>query len=246
MAIVQTITQTADPSDFCLPLESMGYSIRRYYIDAFFMSHIPGLEPTSVVLDLGGNKSQKRGAFNIGEFDLEVIYLNVSIEKKPDVRADALQLPFKDCSFDAVICAEVYEHLYKPDLALNEMYRVLKPGGKIFLTIPFLVAVHSDPHDYGRYTEMYWSKKLPECGFDNILIERQGLFYSTIVEHIKHYIHKIETRFLPKRWIVSILPSIQRWAIRRDQRPDSKDNGYLNNFTLGYGINAVKPGTDHI
>lgn len=49
---------------------------------------------------------------------------------------DAGRLPFADASFDAVICSEVLEHLPDVPLALSEIDRVLKPGGKFALSVP--------------------------------------------------------------------------------------------------------------
>src|SRR5579864_6406197 len=51
--------------------------------------------------------------------------------------ADAQQaLPFGDSQFEAVSCIEVIEHLDAPGALVDEIYRVLKPGGKLFLTTP--------------------------------------------------------------------------------------------------------------
>lgn len=43
---------------------------------------------------------------------------------------------YEDESFDVVICAEVLEHLYDPLLAVEEAFRVLKPGGRYLITVP--------------------------------------------------------------------------------------------------------------
>jgi 2-polyprenyl-6-hydroxyphenyl methylase/3-demethylubiquinone-9 3-methyltransferase len=52
--------------------------------------------------------------------------------------ADLTQpLPFPDASFDAVWCSEVLEHLFSPLYALQEMHRVLRPGGVALLTTPY-------------------------------------------------------------------------------------------------------------
>jgi glycosyltransferase involved in cell wall biosynthesis/ubiquinone/menaquinone biosynthesis C-methylase UbiE len=50
--------------------------------------------------------------------------------------ADGIKLPFKDCSFDKVSCSEVLEHIPEYKKALKEIHRVLKPGGKVVITVP--------------------------------------------------------------------------------------------------------------
>lgn len=68
----------------------------------------------------------------------------------PDVFADAGRIPFVDASVDTVVALEVVEHLRYPGEALREIARVLRPGGKLLLTIPFLYPIHDAPHDYQR------------------------------------------------------------------------------------------------
>jgi SAM-dependent methyltransferase len=69
-----------------------------------------------------------------------------------DILASADDLPLDAESFDCVICTEVLEHCPEPLKALGEIARVLKPGGRVFLTTPFLWPLHEMPHDYYRYT----------------------------------------------------------------------------------------------
>jgi len=71
---------------------------------------------------------------------------------RPDVFADASALPLADESVDTVIIFEVMEHLRRPNEALQEIARVLRPQGRLLLTIPFLYPVHDAPHDYQRLT----------------------------------------------------------------------------------------------
>ncbi len=59
---------------------------------------------------------------------------------------------FETNTFDTVICTEVLEHVKEPWRVLEEIARVLKPGGRCILTTPFLLPFHADPHDYYRYT----------------------------------------------------------------------------------------------
>lgn len=56
-------------------------------------------------------------------------------------------------SFDTIIMIEVLEHLYNPFQAINEVRRILKPGGCIIASTPFIHPYHGEPHDYYRYTK---------------------------------------------------------------------------------------------
>jgi ubiquinone biosynthesis O-methyltransferase len=64
--------------------------------------------------------------------DLEKLgYNNITLEI-----GDATQLLYTDSEFDKVLCSEVIEHIPNADKALSEIYRVLKPNGKLVLSTP--------------------------------------------------------------------------------------------------------------
>jgi SAM-dependent methyltransferase len=70
-----------------------------------------------------------------------------------DVECDLNQpLPFSTDEFDTIVISEVLEHIANPELIWKEMARILKPGGKILLSVPFLYKIHEAPYDYFRYT----------------------------------------------------------------------------------------------
>ena len=65
-------------------------------------------------------------------------------------------MPFADNSVDAIICVSVLEHVENPIQAMREIYRVLNPGGYIYLYVPFLYYYHAEKsyyRDYWRFTE---------------------------------------------------------------------------------------------
>lgn len=80
--------------------------------------------------------------------------VNVNVGPFPNVEvvADAHQLPYADNSVDAIFCEAVIEHLNRPVKAVQEMFRVLKPGGQVFAATPFLQAYHGYPHHYQNFT----------------------------------------------------------------------------------------------
>ncbi len=71
---------------------------------------------------------------------------------KIEVLGDISELPFRDNSFDAVINIQVLEHLKEPGVGMNEMARVLKPGGELILTTVQCWEIHQHPNDFFRYT----------------------------------------------------------------------------------------------
>lgn len=81
------------------------------------------------------------------------IALNISKSRYINVLADAHYLPFKDASFDVVLCTEVLEHLQEPQRAIDEMRRILKDGAKLILTTRFIYPLHETPGDYYRFTK---------------------------------------------------------------------------------------------
>ena len=68
------------------------------------------------------------------------------------VICDAHDLPFKEKSFDAIICQAVLEHVADPYRCVEEMFRVLKPKKFIYVETPFMQQVHMAPYDFTRFT----------------------------------------------------------------------------------------------
>lgn len=87
-------------------------------------------------------------------------------DSRPDVFADAACLPFADNSIDTVLFFEVLEHVANPQRTLSEITRVLKPGGMLVMSMPFLYPMHDEPHDYQRYTRHGLMRELQAAKLD--------------------------------------------------------------------------------
>jgi len=81
------------------------------------------------------------------------------------VVGDAHRLPFKDASLHGVISTALLEHVEQPEAILAEMRRVTRPGGFVYVEVPFLQGYHPDPIDMRRYTRPGLEAKVAEAGF---------------------------------------------------------------------------------
>jgi SAM-dependent methyltransferase len=69
-----------------------------------------------------------------------------------DVVGYAGALPFRNGSFHTVLCTSVLEHVDNAEEAVREIVRILRPGGRLLVTVPFLYPTHEAPYDYWRAT----------------------------------------------------------------------------------------------
>ena len=83
----------------------------------------------------------------------------------PDLLWQNGTIPLPDASIDSALCTEVLEHCPDPLSLLMEVHRVLKPGGSLLLTVPFLWPLHEVPHDCFRYTPFALKQLLEAAGF---------------------------------------------------------------------------------
>lgn len=67
--------------------------------------------------------------------------------------ADVESLPLRDATVDGVLSVAMLEHVRDPRRAVSQMWRVLKPGGRVLCAVPFMQGFHASPHDYQRYTD---------------------------------------------------------------------------------------------
>lgn len=92
--------------------------------------------------------------------------LNLAPFPNVDVVADAHVLPFGIGTVAVLYCEAVLEHLERPDLAVAEMFRVLKPGAYVFAATPFLQAFHGYPDHLQNFTLSGHFALFARSGFD--------------------------------------------------------------------------------
>src|SRR5262249_18078329 len=102
-------------------------------------------------------------------------------QAQADVLGDALRLPFGRAVVDTVLATEVMEHLPDSGAFLQEVGRVLRAGGRLILTVPFMEPIHEEPRDYFRFTPYGLRALLDRHGFDVERILPKGGFWSVVI-----------------------------------------------------------------
>ncbi len=101
-------------------------------------------------------RSPRGFRLNIGSgsrrLDTETLNLDLLVGEDVDIQGNLLHLPIKDKIVETIVCTGVLEHVSDPHEAMEEIYRVLKFGGRVFLEIPFMQTVHASPTDFYRWT----------------------------------------------------------------------------------------------
>lgn len=125
--------------------------------------------PGNVVLNIGsgGLSGCGRRLWAMpGVSRCHVIHMDLGGGEGVNLLGDAHVLPLSDASLDAVIMQAVLEHLAEPRAAIAEAWRALRPGGVLYVEMPFLQGFHADPHDYQRYTLEGLRRRL--AGFEEL------------------------------------------------------------------------------
>jgi SAM-dependent methyltransferase len=164
-----------------------------------------------------------------------------------DIVSDISSLPVNDAEFDAVVCTEVLEHVPHPIDAINEIGRVLKPGGLLLLSAPLGSGIHQEPfHFYGGYTPFFYRHFLPLAGFAAFSVEPKGgsfshfaqwmIWFSKAANPFHHSGNLIVRLALLPAYILSLPAVVALYFYARaiDHLDERRQ------FTGGYFIHATK------
>ena len=128
------------------------------------------------VLDFGGGGraqyASKVANWRAPEQAMDYRSVNIDPELEPTyLLRTGEPLPLDGGSFDAVVSLSTLEHVYELNETLSEFARILKPGGRLVVFVPFMFRVHGHPDDYRRGTPSFWRRKLDDAGFENVVVE---------------------------------------------------------------------------
>jgi SAM-dependent methyltransferase len=146
--------------------------------------------------------------------------------------ADLAALPFPDDCFEAALNIVTLEHVREPARVVQELARVLRPGGRLLLIAPQEWEVHQSPHDYFRYTRHGLRHLLDQAGFEVERLDPAGGFFRLLSRRLMNALQFFPgpllfvaaVAFVPLALLVLLFEPLDR---KRD-------------FTLGYICVAIR------
>jgi SAM-dependent methyltransferase len=148
------------------------------------------IQPGEKWLDIGCGSRPYEKFFPSGTYigvDVQDSGRPVSM-KTPDYFYDGKKLPFVDGSMNGVLCTQVLEHVPDSDALISEINRVLRPGGMLILTAPFLWEEHEEPYDFFRFTSFGLRELLMLSGFDVITMQKTTGLLEAVAQILSVYV----------------------------------------------------------
>ena len=204
-----------------------GKTIARTLFNLEISKHVKNIG--GVVIDLGGGKNPSYERF-WSIMPEKFIRVDVNKNTEPDIIADLNQpLPFNNNYADMIFLFNVIYILESPQKTLREINRILKSGGKLFITSPFIFNEAKEPNDYWRFTSEGLEKLLKESGFNNYFITPVGERFSASAYLITPFLFFWPIKFLFYAAAIVLDKMIPKKLKLKQTCP------------IGYFIEAIKP-----
>jgi SAM-dependent methyltransferase len=159
----------------------------RESILAFVAAAARATAPGARVLDVGAGDAPYRELFAHAEYETADWEHSVHEDaQRSDHIAPADRLPHGDAEVDVLLCTQVLEHVPDPGAVLAEFHRILRPGGRVYVTAPLVWELHELPHDYFRYTQPGLEHLLAGAGFDEIDVQPRNDCFTTVAQLLRN------------------------------------------------------------
>lgn len=188
------------------------------------------------ILDIGGGADFDYT--KLIQIDGNLDSINISAAVNPTIIADLNEvLPIADETYDNVICFNTLEHIHEERRITRELLRVLRPGGRFVVTVPFLFPRHGRYGDFHRHTAEYWEKEFCEMGLDTNDFIIKPMSYSplsSVLATLPWFRGGIRGKLVKG---IVLLASCSRRRRKQSTKALAGDADYA----LGFYIDGIKP-----
>jgi SAM-dependent methyltransferase len=162
----------------------------------------------------------------------------------PDLAWDGRSIPLSDGSVDGVLLTEVLEHCTDPGSVLSECRRVLRPGGIVFVTIPFLWPLHEVPRDEQRLTPFALDRLLRTAGLVIVEMKALGGWDAALAQMLGLWVRRRMSGTAVKRALRTVLSPLLWPVIAALSHLDVLPHGFHEGTMItGLAAVATKPST---
>ena len=119
------------------------------------------------------------------------------------------KIPVPDNSFETIVCTQVLEHVPYPLDVAKEFHRVLKPDGRLFVTVPQGYGIHGEPYNFYYFTKYGLELTLKDAGFDEITIKERGGYFFYLYDRVANAIPRVVVGYKEKMfWMMLLLSPV--------------------------------------
>jgi SAM-dependent methyltransferase len=158
----------------------------RYYLDQFAREAGESIPNGALVLDAGAGNCPYKNLFSHTKYESADFCQVVKEYGEITYVCDLNKIPVEDNRYDLIYCSQTLEHIPEPGEVLEEFFRILKPGGSLWLSAPLFYEEHEKPYDFYRYTQFGLRHLLETSGFQVTKIEWLEGYYGTIAYQLEN------------------------------------------------------------
>lgn len=147
-------------------------------------------------------------------------------------------LPFEDGEFDTILLSDVLEHVPQPEPLWGEISRLLAPGGRVIVNVPFYYWLHEQPYDYYRYTEFALRRFVERVGLRLLRLDPIGGAPEIVADIFAKNVLRVPWI---GRSLAALSQSLTRFVIRT-KLGKKVSEATRDGFPFGYFLVAQKPG----